>query len=419
MTGYIIPYHDYFIICIILFLLREISVIIPNMVSSDEIILNKGSHTIFAGNAKDGMPLNPDSTGRRNSAMQQSDREEAVESIRKIQKGDKAEFSHLIEAYHPYLTADVWRMAAGALPKEDVEDVIQETWTELCVRIANPEKQQYDPSKASFRTYLANISKYRILSRMSCLKKVFIPKLQDSTEDFLKIIENLPDADEYIPEKIVMEKAEKKLRFEAYLQLLKLVFLCGGYPHQQLAFVFAKLLHGKQSARALEGKVEVIYTELGLLPLSDVLAKAKAAMCENTDSSAAHEAVSLVHPLTIRLILTLDRLMQSDRPSRVFYRGILQKTAKDTCFKDYYSISSHQEDENNKVKISNTVSNWIYKLEQNVKRQIGINDPAGKQASSGDEDEELMNEPADRKIEDNRCNRCRFRTIPPCAEKTG
>lgn len=337
--------------------------------------------------------------------MQLTYRSEAEEIIQRISEGNRAEFDRLVNMFHPDLAAAVWKMSAGMLRKEDVEDVIQDTWTEVYGRIVNPQgKPQYDPARASFKTYLVNIAKYRILFRMNQLKAVYRPGQQEVPEGIGDIIENLPDSEEYIPERIVLEKEEKQLRLSAYLQVLRLVFLCGGYPHQQLAFVFSKLLHGKQSARALEGKAEVIYSDLGMLPLSDVLLKAKTKIKENGDSAAAQETVSLMRPLGLRLVLTLDRLMANDWPSRNFFQSILQKTAQDTCFKDYYTVSGKPEEDNGSVKTSNIISNWVYKLEQNVKKQLGIGGSPGN------------SKPVDEKYEGS-CSKCRFRVIPPCENK--
>jgi len=62
-----------------------------------------------------------------------------------------------------------------------------------------------------------------------------------------------------------------RLRLAALLELHRLTLLCGGYPHEQLAFLFAKSLYGQPSNRAIEGDPERVDREHGSTALGDLL----------------------------------------------------------------------------------------------------------------------------------------------------
>jgi hypothetical protein len=69
-----------------------------------------------------------------------------------------------------------------------------------------------------------------------------------------------------------------------------------------------------------------------------------------------------------RLPLLLSELMAQDKPSLSFYTGILHMQAQHTCFKDYYEAAKDPTMQKSSAQISNTVSNWILKLEERIRR---------------------------------------------------
>ena len=60
---------------------------------------------------------------------------------------------------------------------------------------------------------------------------------------------------------IMDAEEERRLKFEALRLNMVITFLCGGYPHQLLAFGYSKLIYGTPSPRRIEGKAAKVDEE--------------------------------------------------------------------------------------------------------------------------------------------------------------
>ncbi|MFZ5351965.1 MAG: hypothetical protein ACOZCL_04465 [Bacillota bacterium] len=195
--------------------------------------------------------------------------------------------------------------------------------------------------------------------------------------------------------------------------MINLVFLCGGYPHQQLAFAISKLLYSKQSSRAVEGRLEHIYNEYSSTPFTEVLTSIKHIIWKNED--IRHEIkldiFKAMKPLNLRLPLKILELLQEDKLARSFFKSLLDKNTCDTCFKDYYSIAKDPSAKKSSVQISNTISNWILKLENKIRNLLNIDcseELYGVLDNTGYNGE---------LIDRDSCVSCKLRKLPPCSEQ--
>lgn len=339
----------------------------------------------------------------------QANNDEAVKLIDEVRAGNNDRYVQLVDMYKKQLAGYVWTNAQGTLGKEDIEDILQDTWAELYLRIKDPSAQgQYDSARGSFYTYIVNMARYKILKR---LKNVYMTQdvsTFDKDAEGTPAIERLPDTDEIIPENALLLEAESRVRHDAYMELLRMVFLCGGYPHQQLAFAISKLLLGRRSRRGVEGKIDILYNQLGSIPLSGIFLKFIGAMEKRKEHKreVLAEILPLLEPLKKRLNLSLEALMAEDKPSSDFFKSILSKQAQETCFKDYYEISKHAGAEKSTTQISNTVANWILKLEERIRRLLGME--SGGPCS---DDVDIHAASGSRKAE---CRKCKFRMLPTC-----
>ncbi|MDD5018465.1 MAG: hypothetical protein PHO15_10230 [Eubacteriales bacterium] len=320
-----------------------------------------------------------------------------VDLLDKVKAGDTSAFDKIVALYQKPLFGYM-KVRIYGYQEADLEDLSQIIWLDVLKKTSLPyEDGGYDPKASAFYTYLTRrVAEYSIKQWFDRKKKgrEFLVDINDQA------INALSDTD--IPERVYELEEEMHLRVYAYQALFRLVFLCGGYPHQQLAFGFAKLVYGKQSNRALEGRILDFYNSNKTYPLSYLLNRFKKeyASASFFEQEELERIYLLLRPVEIRLELAVKELMQYDGISLDYHGDIAAKLVKDTSIKEYCEKDGK---EKSGKEISDTISNWCYRLKKRLKNIITVD-------SIDDLSEtEILNG-------NQKCGYCNLKKIPPCSD---
>ncbi len=287
--------------------------------------------------------------------------------------------------------------------EEEAEDLVQETWASVYTKYSNdPGEGGYDPSIAGFYTYV----KHGFARYIALRKRRQLGKLKESPLDADVWSEqnlNPPDSEDPGPERILIELEKARNRFFAVLELLKLLFLCGGYPHQQLAFGYSQTIYGRQSNRGIEGNPAKVDLKCGEKTL-DTLSRSffHDYIQESGIDDLHHQKLikSCLDPLTTRLPSSIEELMRLDRASLEHYKKLHPNRAAQTCLRDYYA--------EHKKGYTSAIPDWCNKVARKIRSCSNLKqDP-----ESGDETFVGPQQTGECLYR----NRCKLRHLPPCID---
>lgn len=169
--------------------------------------------------------------------------------LRRLQKEAKDSIDEAIEIYTPYVSTVLYNMAASALPKEDIEEIVSDVFVSLWRNAKN-----IDLNKGTIRSYLAASARNFALKRLN--------RIKDHTS-FDNI--ELPDKSDFADSsaesdylwKAVMQLGEPDneifVRFYKYDEKLKDIAKVTGL---KLSTVKTRLSRGKQKLRKILSETE-------------------------------------------------------------------------------------------------------------------------------------------------------------------
>lgn len=243
-------------------------------------------------------------------------------------------------------------LSTFGVPDQDIEDVMQQTWKTAWERLHQcPENGGYDPSKASLYTWL-----------FKCIAKYEAMHWRDKKRQSLRE----PDrkaADDIVNINFFEETEEFRWNMLVYNEFFRITFLCGGYPHKQLAFGYAKLIHGKASNRGVETEPEKIDKKYGAEQLAE-LEKHFPASYKAAGGFISDQGIKdHLTPVRERLCQEIQNLIL---PPQEHLKVISNKRAADTCFRDYYGKEQQSDSRAN-----HPISDWCYDVKSKVARVMG------------------------------------------------
>jgi DNA-directed RNA polymerase specialized sigma24 family protein len=313
------------------------------------------------------------------------------------QKRQREVFNKFVHLYNDRLTGFILIRISGSL--DDAEEIAQNVWSKAWEILCSPSGQdKYDPSKGSLYAWLINY--------------LAIPKIKDWIKSKWKTIEwtdttyeqssNIMD----LPDNLVLQEEELSLINSAFYELFRLTFLCGGYPHQQLAFALMKHIYGKQSKRAIEGdarKVDAIY---GNKTLEDVLVDYLVEyrrISQVDDEKFLKNLSEYIKPVKDRLDLKVETLIN---PFPSYLEELYSKDVKNTNFRDYYVRG--------KQSGTHPLTYWCDRLQERMRSLLRLENTLS--------DEAIVREIINRKEKDGlklrpgSCSKCKLRHVPPCSK---
>jgi hypothetical protein len=330
--------------------------------------------------------------------------------------GDRAAFASLYSAFNGAVIGSILRKLTW-IGRDEAKEIAQKVWIETWEKIRMPsESGGFDNSKGRFFTWLYSyIIKFAILdhgaARSTEIPLSHLSRSEDEEgEDRMSCMadpdtENSPDI--VLEKKEELRKQAEKLRriYLAYGELLRWLFLCGGYPHQQLAYAFSKLIFGHESNRGIEGSPQRLRTEYAEIPLVSLqrvfwesYSKESRIPGDILNTCKCH-----MHPLDKRLTLSVKELTRLDHASNNQFAPFLNSMVAETFFKQYW--------ENHRSGFISAVPDWCYKVKQRLLCLFGLE----KTAEEKDLIRSLVTE--EKAIGNKHCNRCKLRHVAPCAEE--
>jgi DNA-directed RNA polymerase specialized sigma24 family protein len=243
--------------------------------------------------------------------------------VDKARLGDPDAFKKLLAAHARQLRS---YLIFRRIPSFDRSEVAQKIWVKAAemIRLPLAHRSAFDPKQASFITWLKRFIAPDIIRDywIAWKKRNAQVSISDSTID--------------PPEPTDGKESGAEWRLTGVELLFRLLWLCGGFPHKQLAYAMSYLILGRTS-----GKPSQVAEEYGRKPLSQLLDTFWAQYRDKTgidDAAMLTRLESYLHPVRCRLNLTVQRMFAA-YPSRSYRDDLIQrvgnKTIGATCLADY------------------------------------------------------------------------------------
>lgn len=87
--------------------------------------------------------------------------------LKKLRKKQKGAIEDAVRIYTPYLSTVIYNAVRGSLPKEDIEEIMSDTFVALWKNA-----ERLDEERESLRPYLAKIARNNVLRRLKETKEV-------------------------------------------------------------------------------------------------------------------------------------------------------------------------------------------------------------------------------------------------------
>jgi hypothetical protein len=335
-------------------------------------------------------------------------REEELRLIEDAKKGDEGAWDELFANFKGVMVSHVHDKLnkIRRVSDHDAEEITQSAWVDIVSKLSKPvEDGGYDPQWRFF-TYVKNFLKFRILQHLQRLARDSKTDSMDDENGSLPEIEAPAGAGRQ-PEEALIEKERLRLRLDAYSELLSLVFLCGGYPHRQLAFLHSKqTFGGKTTEGDIYGKPSDVDKDFGAKTLKKTADEFWIRYGKQSGLPPAYinELKKTMKPLELRFPLTVGELVKLSKDLSRQLKPIAKKKVGTTHLKDYYSDKGYA-----------AISDWCHKVRGKVHRVLGI-DP---RADEGEMIKEVETKLSEGEIEPICTKNCTLRHIPPCGGKRG
>ena len=333
--------------------------------------------------------------------MTEDPNQDVNEFVEAARRGDRGAFDRLVAASHKALIGFI----RGHMPADLVEPetVAQKVWVAVWQDIQTPPEQGgFDPEKGSFQAFVRYRHALYILRREIAAKA----KLRGRESSLERLEEEsgaLGEPEDSAPPSpaLSLENQEYlRLRLAAFQGMFRVLFLCGGYPHQQLAVAFSKYIYGQHGDR-----VQRVHNQHGTTHLDrlvDDFVRACKKVSEIPGEPGLGKLKDHLSPLLLRLPLKVGKLMEMDKASREHFGKLGRHLSGDTCLADYYA--------ERKGGFTAAIPDWSYKVEKRVRQVLGVSDERPM--------DESLEKAAGMQGQENKttaaCARCKLRHLPPC-----
>lgn len=204
----------------------------------------------------------------------------------------------------------------------------------------------YNP-RWSFYTYVTQIARWIV--REDVRRRSQHSQIDEETE--------LASADE-VDSLPATEGPE--VRNEVQCQLFRMVFLCGGLPHQQLAFGYSKLIYGKMSKgdRGIEGNPKLVEEKHSNMDLGSMTRSfwTDYSSVSGFGTDKLKRLVDGLSPIKARLPLLPDVAL--DDATRGVFKGDTSQPISKSCLVHYYG----------ERKGTASIANWCDAVRKRVRR---------------------------------------------------
>lgn len=321
--------------------------------------------------------------------------------VEAARRGDRIAFDRAVQMSHRALLGFLRAHMPADLVEPEVvaQKVWIAVWDGLRLSVADG---GFDPDRGSFHAFVCYRYAVYILRReMSARAKqrareVSLERWEEETGRGT----GAAPADDASPWGALAQAESLRVKLAAFREVFRILFLCGGYPHQQLAVAFSKYVYGENADR-----VQRVDREHGSVPLA-ALADDLAGRCRTMSEAPAEAETDWpdthLRPLRMRLSLRLDELMKSDPTSREHFHALGARQSGETNLADY--CAEH------KGGFTAAIPDWCYKVEKRVRQILGVGD----EPFSGDALEKTARREGVAGGRMRACGKCKLRAAPPC-----
>lgn len=300
-------------------------------------------------------------------------------------QGDREAFEDLVKRYHGPFKGYILTRTSG--DESLAEDALQQVWLDIWRELRKTaEEGGFDADKASFYTYVINrFVKFKVRQIREESTKMSREGSPVQREDPKMQIDPLGGREASPPEQRLSMTEDLEEQLRVYCELFRILFLCGGYPHQQMAFGFSKHLYGKTNDSTLEGKPERVARENGGLPLETLLREyweLYRAQSSIDDEQILRDLRRSLEPVRDRMAVKVRELTARDKASQKQLEDLLEKTVAATCLHDYYATR--------RGGFSTAIPGWCFRVEERVRTVLNTGSKA--------------------------CGRCKLRDLRPCSK---
>jgi len=301
--------------------------------------------------------------------------------VEEARRGNRRAFDEIVRELEKPLKGYI----LGEIRGDDAaaDEIAQDTWVAVWEQMhKSPEEGGYDPGKGAFYTFVINrVAKFKIRQWWSEAGSARF-RAGEARE-----VPEPADARQLRPDELLIQQEDLRRRHAAFCELFRLTFLCGGYPHQQLAFGFSRHIYGKESDRGIEGAPARVVQDHGAVPL-EALVEAYwddyRKESQIRDSEGLGQLRECLDPVRARLPLRVGELVRLDPASSRELVGVGDRAVGRTQLQDYYSGRA--------AGAAAAISDWCYQVADRVREVLALTRGT--------------------------CGRCRLRHVPPCQSAT-
>jgi len=342
----------------------------------------------------EGRRFTPDN---RQATIRALTREEVGRVVEEARRGNAVAWQCLVDNYHKRLVGFILLRICGDL--EDANDIVGSIWELLQKEILKtPQQGGYDPARSGFLTYVIKRFAEHLIKRFNAGFRGRSCSTDDDSRAPIEPVDPGASARETL-----MAQEQLRVRAQAYVELFRVTFLCGGYAHQQLAFGLSKHVLGQGSDRTIEGKhaqVDATYGATAFESLIDTY-WSEYRKRSQLDEEQLNILYGHLDPLRTRLSCLVGEMFRQAGPTRDRLAHLHERQVKETCFRQYYTECG----------LTVAFPDWCDKLERRVRHVLGIAPNISPDESAKTAEERLSDGP----VVPSGCNRCKLRHLPPCA----
>jgi len=266
----------------------------------------------------------------------------------------------------------------SSLTYDDAQDVVQESCKKALERIDTYDTQR--PFKPWFYRILYNetINWYR---RNSLNPLILVEPIV-----LEQIIAEASIEDPLIEDDQAECEAKTIMQMEAVLNLIRLLFRCGGYPHEQMAFTYAKVIHGKlDKKRNLYINAKEMDEKYGSVSLFTLVNDCPAHWKKEIRARVKY----LLKSVKQRMEEKAGVLVKTDKiPDNLYDTPV-----KNTCWRDYYPAKGHGN--------NHPLTEWCSRVVTRLREILNV-----------PEISDMTEKMAATKLKNGSCVHCKLRHVP-------
>lgn len=279
-------------------------------------------------------------------------------NLLEISEEAREAFDTLFEAYRGAIKGFISSHLSPVQRNNDLEDLVQETALEAFKRVCT-----YDPETGKFYTWLLIWARYVLQryfdeQRQRLDHEIVVSELvaqlraqasegeidEETAEALIETLRVVPLTKLELSPETIAEILDKFRHF------LRITFSEGGYPHQQIAFGFIRLLEWKPSE---------IVDELSEVPLQELAKRLEDDYVKILEYADKQKVRQCFQPLHERMKCKLKEVIPEGDDSWEIIRASPDDVVGKTRFPDYWGDRP-----------TDNLSNWCYRVRQKTIREM-------------------------------------------------